>query len=229
MAIHDGHRDRLRQRFLAESLDGFTDIQVLELLLFYCIPRRDTNPIAHELLNQFGTLAQVMDASVEELAKVKGMGEYAAAFLHLIPQAGKSYLLSRAANGKVLPTLESCVDVLQPFFCGEKSESVYMLCLDAQSRMLCCKKISQGDVNSAHLSIRKIVQIALDVNASCVLLAHNHPGGIAVPSYADIQATMDIAEVLKSVNVDFMDHVVLGGDDYVSLKQSGYIRKEKEE
>lgn len=229
MPIHDGHRSRLRQRFLNEGLDHFTDIQVLELLLFYCIPRRDTNPLAHELLNQFGSLSQVMEAPVEELRKVNGMGEGAATFLSLITQVGRSYLKDRTSSVKMLPTLESCAKFLQPYFFGERVETVYILCLDAKCRLLCCKKISQGDVNSTNLSIRKIVEIALGTNASSILLAHNHPGGMAIPSYADIQATMNIASIMNSVDVNFIDHLVICDDDYVSLMQSGYLLEKKGE
>lgn len=227
MPIHDGHRNRLRQRFLDEGLDHFTDIQVLELLLFYCIPRRDTNPLAHELLNQFGSLSQVLEASVDELRKVNGMGEGASVFLHLITQVGRCYLKDRASEAKTLPTLESCAKFLQPRFFGECIETVYLLCLDAKCRLLCCKKISQGDVNSANLSIRKIMEIALAANASSVLLAHNHPGGMAIPSYADIKATMNIASILSSVDVNLIDHLVICDDDYVSLMQSGYLLEGK--
>ncbi len=210
-------------------MDHFTDIQVLELLLFYCIPRRDTNPLAHELLNQFGSLSQVLEAPIEELRKVDGMGENAAVFLHVVTQVGRSYFKDRSSDAKVLPTLDSCADFLQPYFYGERVETVYLLCLDAKCRLLCCKKISQGDVNSTHLSIRKIVEIALGINASSVLLAHNHPGGVAIPSCEDVRATMNIASVLNSVDVNFIDHLVICDDDYVSLMQSGYILEEKGE
>lgn len=202
---------------------------MLELLLFYCIPRRDTNPLAHELLNQFGSLSQVMEAPVEELRKVNGMGEGAATFLSLITQVGRSYLKDRTSSVKMLPTLESCAKFLQPYFFGERVETVYILCLDAKCRLLCCKKISQGDVNSTNLSIRKIVEIALGTNASSILLAHNHPGGMAIPSYADIQATMNIASIMNSVDVNFIDHLVICDDDYVSLMQSGYLLEKKGE
>ena len=116
MSMHDGHRKRLRQRFLEEGLDHFTDVQVLELLLFYCIARQDTNPIAHRLLEHFGSLSRVLEAPVAELCKVEGVGENTAIFLRLVTQAGGFYLKDRAAKTKVLPTLESCAQFLQPYF-----------------------------------------------------------------------------------------------------------------
>ena len=207
MSMHDGHRKRLRQRFLEEGLDHFTDVQVLELLLFYCIARQDTNPIAHRLLEHFGSLSQVLEAPVAELCKVEGVGENTAIFLRLVTQAGSFYLKDRAAKTKVLPTLESCAQFLQPYFYGQNVETVYLLCLDAKCKLLCCKKMSQGNVNSTEISIRKIVETALSANASSVLLAHNHPGGIAIPSYADIRTTLNVASALQAVDVHFIDHL----------------------
>lgn len=229
MSMHDGHRKRLRQRFLEEGLDHFTDVQVLELLLFYCIARQDTNPIAHRLLEHFGSLSRVLEAPVAELCKVEGVGENTAIFLRLVTQAGAFYLKDRAAQTKVLPTLESCAQFLQPYFYGQNVETVYLLCLDAKCKLLCCKKMSQGNVNSTEISIRKIVETALSANASSVLLAHNHPGGIAIPSYADIHTTMNVASALQAVDVHFIDHLVICDDDYVSLMQSGYLRSDAEE
>ncbi len=229
MSMHDGHRKRLRQRFLEEGLDHFTDVQVLELLLFYCIARQDTNPIAHRLLEHFGSLSRVLEAPVAELCKVEGVGENTAIFLRLVTQAGSFYLKDRTAKTKVLPTLESCAQFLQPYFYGQNVETVYLLCLDAKCKLLCCKKMSQGNVNSTEISIRKIVETALSANASSVLLAHNHPGGIAIPSYADIRTTLNVASALQAVDVHFIDHLVICDDDYVSLMQSGYLRSDVEE
>lgn len=222
MSVHDGHRKRMRQRFLAEGLDQFTDVQILEILLFYCIARQDTNPIAHELLNHFGSLSQVLEAPVEELCKVDGIGENTAVFLKLITQVGRCYLTDRASKSRILPTLDSCAKYLQTFFFGRNVETVYLLCLDAKCKMLCCKKISEGDVNSTTLSVRKIVETALSTKASSVVLAHNHPGGLAVPSNVDVQTTLRIADALQAVDVHFIDHILVTDDDYVSLAQSGY-------
>lgn len=222
MSIHNGHRDRIRRRFLEEGLDQFTDVQVLEFLLFYCIARQDTNPIAHRLLDSFGSLSQVLEAPVEELRKVEGIGENTAVFLRLVTQVGRYYLTDRASKAKVLPTLESCAQYLQTFFFGRNVETVYLLCLDAKCKMLCCKKISEGDVNSTSLSLRKVVETALNTNASSVVLAHNHPGGMAIPSNEDIQTTRRIAAALQAVDVHFIDHILVTDDDYVSLLQSGY-------
>lgn len=222
MSVHNGHRDRMRQRFLQEGLDGFTDIQVLELLLFYCISRKDTNPIAHALLEQFGSLSQVLEAPVEELCKVEGIGENAAVFLQLVTQVGRYYLTDRVSKIKVLPTLESCAEYMRPLFFGRKVEMVYLLCLDAKCKVLCCRKMAEGSVNSTGISVRKIVEMALAANASSVVLAHNHPGGLAIPSSEDVAVTRRVVAALQAVEIHFIDHIIVADDDYVSMVQSGY-------
>ena len=222
MSIHEGHRQRLKQRFLEEGLDNFSQIQVLELLLFYCIPRRDTNPIAHSLLEHFGSLSQVLEAPVEELCKVPGISENAATLLHLATEVGRYYMVNRSTQTQILPTVDSCAQYLQPFFFGRRNETVFLLCLDAKCKVLCCKEVGEGSVNSAGISIRKIVETALAANATTVVLAHNHPSGIAVPSGEDVQTTRRIAAALQAVDVNLADHIVVADDDYVSMAQSGY-------
>ena len=224
MSIHDDHRQRVRQRFLDNGLEGFNDIQVLEMLLFYCIPRRDTNPIAHALLDHFGSFSQVMEAPVEELKKVKGMGENAAIFLKLVTEAGRFYQVDKAKQIKVLPTVEDCGRYLIPFFHGRRNETVYLLCLDAKCKVLCCKEIGEGSVNSAGVPIRRIVETALGVTATTVVLAHNHPSGLALPSGEDVETTHRVAAALNAVEIHLADHIVVAEDDFVSIAQSGYYR-----
>ena len=220
-SIHKGHRQRMKERFLQEGLDHFTDIQVLELLLFYCVPRQDTNPLAHRLLQHFGSFAQVLDAPVEELAKVPGIGESAATFLHLIPEASRYYQVDQASHVVILPTLEKCARYMVPFFYGRRVETVFLLCLDAKCKVICCKEVGEGCVNSASISTRKIVETALGVNATSVVLAHNHPSGVAIPSGEDIQTTQRIAAALHCVDIQLVDHIVVADDDYISMAQSG--------
>ena len=220
MSTHDGHRARLRKRFMDEGLDHFTEIQALELLLYYAIPRVDTNPIAHALLEHFGSLSQVLDASVEELCKVKGIGENTAVYLHLITEMGRFYQVNRSSQVKILSTLESCAEYLVPFFFGRKVESVFLICLDAKCKVLACKEVGEGSVNSAGISIRKIVETAIGVNATTVVLAHNHPSGLAIPSAEDVQTTRRIANALQAVEITLADHIIVADDDYVSMAMS---------
>ncbi len=224
MAIHDGHRQRLKERFLQEGLDHFSDIQVLELLLFYCIPRQDTNPIAHRLLDRFGSFDQVLEAPVEELEKVEGIGRNAATFLHIVTQAGRYYQVKRVEKGTILTTIDQCGAYLVPMFINQRNETVFLLCLDSKCKVLCCRKVGEGSVNSAGVPIRRIVEMALASNASTVVLAHNHPSGLALPSAEDIQTTRRLAVALDAVEIMLIDHIIVADDDFVSLAQSGYYR-----
>ena len=221
MSIHEGHRHRLKNRFHQEGLDGFEEIQVLELLLFYCIPRQDINPIAHALLDRFGNLAQVMEASVDELKKVPGVGENAAVFLSLIHAFDRRYQKSKMENNQILTTIDECARYLMSNFKNQRNETVFLLCLDAKCKLLCCKKVGEGSVNSAAVPVRRIVEIALGSNATSVVLAHNHPSGLAIPSDEDRLTTARVAKALESVEIRLIDHIIVADDDYVSLAQSG--------
>ncbi len=221
-SIHKGHRERLKQRFLEEGLDNFTDIQALELLLFYAIPQKDTNPLAHALLEHFGSLSQVLEANPEELKKVKGISDHAATLLKLVTELGRFYLVDCAQRVEILTTLDACGHYLVPYFFGRNRETVFLLCLDAKCKVICCKEIGEGSINAASISVRKVVETALSANATSVVLAHNHPSGIAVPSNEDVQTTRRIAMALSAVEVQLVDHVVVAEGDFVSMAQSGY-------
>jgi DNA repair protein RadC len=224
MSVHDGHRERLKNRFLAEGLDGFTDIQALELLLFYCIPRKDTNELAHRLLDRFGSLSRVLETKPEDLMTVEGIGQNAATFLNLIPAAGRFYSVNRLSRSKVLKTIDECGHYLLPYFEGRSYETVFLLCLDAKCKVLCCQLVGEGGVNSAGVPIRRVVEMALAANATTVLLAHNHPSGLALPSHEDIVTTRRVALALDAVEIILADHLVVADDDFTSMVQSGYYR-----
>ena len=219
--LHGGHRQRLKNRFLEEGLEHFDDHQVLELLLFYCIPRQDTNPIAHALLDHFGSLSQVMEAPPSELQKIPGMGEASAAFLSLINSFTRYYQVNRASSLVILNTLEQCGSYLMPFYYGRRNETVYLLCLDAKCKVLCCKEVGEGSVNSASVPIRRIVEMALGANATSAILAHNHPSGLAFPSDEDQLTTRQLAIALAAVDITLVDHMIIADDEFVSLRQSG--------
>ena len=221
--VHSGHRQRLKDQFLTHGMDPIHDVNVLELILFYAIPRQDTNPIAHRLLNTFGSLAAVFDATPEELMERGGLSKNAATLIKLIPAATRRQQLSRSSCHQLLDSTQKCGDYLVPFFFGATQEEVYLLGLDAKCKVLGCVKLSTGSVNSAGLSIRKVVECALNMKASSVVLAHNHTSGIAVPSQEDIRTTKSISHALDLVGVYLADHVVVADEDYVSMAESGLI------
>lgn len=224
MSIHENHRQRVRQRFLEEGLDNFSDVQALELLLFYCIPRIDTNVVAHRLLERFGSFSQVLDAPPQELQKVEGIGENTAIFLSLLSQAGRYYQVDRAKKAKILTSTDECGAYLVPYFHARRNETVFLLCLDAKCKVLCCKELGEGSVNSAGVPVRRIVETALAANATSVVLAHNHPSGLALPSADDVHTTHRVSAALSAVEITLADHIIVAEDDFVSLAQSGVYR-----
>jgi len=224
MSMHDGHRQRVKERFRREGLDNFDELHVLELLLFYCIPRVDTNPLAHQLLDHFGSLTGVLDASPVELEKVTGVNHGTSTFLSLITQVGRYYQVKQSEPGEILRTIEQCGNYLIPYFFGRENETVFVLCLDAKCKAICCKKVGEGSVNSANIPVRRVVEIALGANATTVILAHNHPSGLAIPSADDVQTTHRVAAALEAVEIVLADHIVVCRDDYVSMVQSQYYK-----
>ncbi len=224
MGIHDGHREKKRQQFLQHGLDSFADHEVLELLLFYAIPRKDTNPIAHALMDRFGSLDAVLSAPVEELCRVKGVGESAAALLKLTPQVYRRSRIAAAERERVLNSSQRAGDYLLELFTGETAEVLYELCLDRKGKLLACRRVGEGGVSSINVDLRKIVENALLTGASGVILSHNHPSGIALPSADDCAATVRVKEALKTVGLVLVDHIVVADGDYVSMADSGQLR-----
>lgn len=228
-ATHSGHRRRLKDRFVQEGLDHFTDIQILELLLFYALPRQDTNPIAHALLDRFGSFAGVVEARAEDLVQVPGVGENAAILLRMLPPLFRRYMKDSQDPGRILTTTTQCGEFLIPYFFLAKEELVYLLCLDGKCKVLDCRLIHKGSVNTAGVSVRKVVEAAISVNASSVVLAHNHTSGIALPSLADRKTTRQLKDALDAVGILLADHIILAGDDFVSMAEDGFFLPEKEQ
>ncbi len=224
MSINDGHRQRLRERFLAEGLDHFEEHNALELLLFYAMPRQDTRVLAKELLSRFGSLENVLTATAPELKKVAGVGDNIAIFLKLVNELGRYRAMRLAQTPRKYQTLEACSNLLVSMVSGLRNEEVYVMCLDGAGNLLCCKGLGEGCVNTAIVSVRKIVETALAFNATSVVMAHNHPCGVALPSREDVMTTNQVAKALAAVDVKLLDHIVVADGDYVSLLQSNYYR-----
>ena len=223
--IHTGHRSRLREVYLNSGIDGLSDVNRLELLLFHVYPRRDTNPLAHALLEEFGSLSAVMTAGVDRLTKVPGVTKNAAILIEFVGQLNAVSERERtlARTHRVLDTTIKCADYLLPCFFGLNAEVVYLLCLDAKCRMLACRRLGEGSVNTAEVSIRKIVETALHHNAVSVVLAHNHPSGACRPSGEDESTTLRIWNALDAVQIQLSDHIIVSGVDYYSMADAGFF------
>ena len=222
MNIHTDHRRRVKNRFRSEGgLEHFEELHALELLLFYAIPQGDVNPLAHRLLDHFGNLRHVLEAPPEQLMGVKGVGEHTAILLSLVKGLSQKYMTSGDSDAP-LNTQKECGEYLINRFIGRRDEAVMLLCLDAKRAPLCCRVVSEGSVNATEISTRKVVEAALSVNATSVILAHNHPSGIAVPSMQDIVTTRRMGAALSAVDIILEDHFVVADRDYVSLRDSNY-------
>ncbi|MBR2667007.1 MAG: DNA repair protein RadC [Oscillospiraceae bacterium] len=220
--LHRGHRERLRERFRAEGLDHFADHEVLELLLFYAIPRRDTNQLAHQLLERFGSLEGVFSADPVQLRQVPGMGPGAAELLHL----AQALFLRRLRQEEAPRIVQNSADAygcLRPYYLDQRDEKSFLICLDAKNKVIHANTLFEGSVNIVQISVRKVVEQALLHNAAAVILAHNHPSGVALPSAEDYQVTIQIQKALEAVNVELRDHIVLADGDYVSMADTGFF------
>ena len=224
MGIHDGHREKMRRRFQETGLEGFADHEALELLLYYAIPRRDTNELAHRLLTRYGSLSALLQAPIEDLRRVEGVGESAAVLLKLVPAF--VYKAQRSAGQEtVLNSTEKAGRYLLTCFAGERNEVIYQLCLDRKGKLLSRKRLSEGGSAAAELNIRRLVENALLSSASAVILSHNHPSGIALPSREDYATTQQAQDALRTIGVELLDHIIVAEDDYVSLADSGILRR----
>jgi len=223
MGIHDGHRERFRAQFLEHGLDSFADHRALELLLFYAMRQGDVNPTAHALLDHFGSLSAVFEASPQDLLEVKGIGEVSMVLIRLITELGRRYQLDKAKIGRILDSAERTGQYVQPLFHGLTDEAVYIACLDGSLRAIHLEKLADGSVNAANFSIRRAVEIALRRKAVHVVLAHNHPSGLALPNVTDIATTEQLIHALAPLGIRLADHIIVAGDDFVSLRDSGHL------
>jgi len=221
MNLHEGHRQRLKDRFLKSGLADFEDHNVLELLLFFSVPRSDTNEIGHRLLKKFGSLSNVFEAPIDELCKVEGIGIHSATLIKLIPELCNIYHEDKTENITVVNSTNIAGRYFVPRFMGKTVEEVHIMLLDDKKKVIKCEMISKGTVNASAVSVRKIAAEALNNNATGVVLAHNHPGGIALPSGNDIIVTKRIYKALKLMDIQLCDHIVVADGDFVSMLDSG--------
>ncbi len=225
MGIHDGHRNRLKKRFLENGLNGFEDHNILELLLFFSLPRSDTNEIAHNLLNEFKNISGVFDAPVEQLCKIKGVSLHTATLIKLIPELFSVYHVDKTKDTKIIYSTNLAGQFFVPKFYGKLNEEVHIALLDDKKKVIKSEKVFEGTVNSAPITVKKVVAAAVNSNATGVILAHNHPGGIALPSRSDIKVTEKLYKALQLINVQLCDHIIVADDDFVSLADSGEFER----
>ncbi|MEG0767107.1 MAG: DNA repair protein RadC [Clostridia bacterium] len=223
---HSGHRERLRTRVLSNGLESMLPHEVLELLLCYAIPRRDVNPLAHQLLNHFGSLHAVLDADAESLMQIPGISTQTAVLLTMIPQLFRFYALDKTGNHPVLSTRQAACAYCANLFWGITQEALFMLCLDAQGRLLRKVLLHEGTIDQITVYPRNVVQAALQFSACSVIFSHNHPSGICEPSEADIQMTAELIRTLQGISISVLDHIIVADGEGVSMRSGGFLHLE---
>lgn len=216
---HEKHRERMRAKFEISGFSGMADHEILEFLLYYTIPVKNTNPIAHSLLNRFHTLERVFQAEIEELKTVDGIGEKSAVHIKAIGELISAIKKRALRKKQVLSSAALAYDYLTDFFINERTEKLYAFFLDKGDRLLSWKLICEGGIESIQLDAGEIVREAVLQRCVSVILAHNHPGGHVAASDADIAATIKIAQALQYVHVNIKDHIIIAGDSYYSMAE----------
>lgn len=220
---HAGHRSRMHERVRLYGFNSLEEHEALEYLLYFTNARRDTNLIAHALIDRFGSLAGVLEASEEELCKVKGVGPKTARLLHLLPEAGRYYMRSRVGGRRQMETAAQMGEYLVAQFYGLRQERMLMLALNDRRTLLRAIWLDSGTVSAVDVGIHRIVTEAVAAGASAVVLAHNHPGGVALPSREDIYATGSIMRALGMLGIHVADHIIVAGEDYCSMQEDGRL------
>ena len=221
MTMHEGHRKRMRERFRADGLDGFAPHEVLELLLFYGRARGNVNPLAHDLLDAFGSLKGVLEASTDQLMSVRGVGEEVATLISLMIPMFRRY---QACVREEMPRIQSKDDARRyclSLLAGWRMERFYVLAISTDHRLLGQRLISVGSLTEVAAYPRRVVETALNYNAYSVILCHNHPGGVLRPSKDDIAATRQIQLALAAIGIGLLDHFIIAGDEAYSMMQHG--------
>ncbi len=223
--IHDGHRQRVRKEFIS---NGFTENtpphKILEMLLFYSIPRCDTNELAHRLINHFGSFSAVLDASPKELMKIKGVGEKTAALIKLIMPIARLYINEKKLKPPKFYNYEEVCKYIIDKYCGYTEEIVAVTSFNSSGTIVGFDIIGKGDIAAVAISIRKLFETVLNRNATSVIISHNHPDGSAVPSPEDIETTKKLRDALFNINVRLSDHIIVSSDDCVSMRQTAAFK-----
>ncbi|MEE1321957.1 MAG: JAB domain-containing protein [Acutalibacteraceae bacterium] len=215
--VHSGHRQRMREKFFQQGIDGFDDHEVLEMLLYYVLPQRNTNSIAHDLINHFGSFSAVLEADTESLVSRPYVSENAAFLIKFMLPVYNRYIKSVTEQKKKFDTTDDIVAYLRSKYVGNTHESVYALFFDAEGNLIVSKKINDGDISSSFFDLRKLASAALETKATSVIISHNHPHGVALPSREDVAITQKAFDLLKSLKVKLSDHIILTETAHFSM------------
>ena len=225
MSVHDGHRDRMRKRIIENGINSLEEHEILEYLLYSFIPRKDTNEIAHNLLDTFGSLKEVFDAPIERLERVKNISRNIAVFLSSMSELSRRYMSLKEDDDIYIINTQSAVQLMMPIMSTKRNEEIHMLIKDNTGKLLKRVVMSKGIVNEAFFRVREAVDTVFKHNGVSVVLVHNHPSGVPEPSYNDIKLTEQFCLACLLVGIRVDDHLIIAGHRYYSFKENGYIDK----
>lgn len=220
--LHEGHRKRMRERFRKTGFDGFTEHQILELILFYSNPRRDTNEIAHELINAFGSISGVLDADYTDLAAIKNVTENTATLLKIIPNFMPVYYSSRQ-RGEIYNSAEKLKALFKPCFVGLTHEELRVACFNCNLELISNVMISRGSPTTAAVEMRTLIETVLKYNSASIAVAHNHPGADPTPSNEDIRFTRLLTSTVNAISIEMLDHIIVGESEVTSMREIARI------
>ena len=221
--VHEGHRQRMKKYFVQNGFKGLEEHQILEMILFYAVPRKDTNLMAHRLLDRYGSIAKVCDAPVDTLKNDFGLSESTAVLLKMIPEMARVY--SESKHTAEIIDLDNAADILRSKFIGANVEKVALALGTANGRLIMCDIVCEGSINATEMPIRKIVDLALRHNAKYAYVAHNHPSELCLPSRPDLETTRMLSETLYSIGVVLADHIIFTDTDSFSIHSHTKFKK----
>ncbi len=222
-SVHKGHRERVRNKFLKNGLAGFTEIEALEFLLFHSIPYKNTNEIAHALIDEFGSLDGVMKADIHRLTKIKGISTTSAALIALFNEIYKYIHVNVNIEGIYLANIHLTGRFCCDYFMNHLEESIIVISVDSTRKVKCIDVVSEGVVNHAQLYFSRVIDAALKNKAAHIYIAHNHPSNNPEPSTDDVKITRELSEYLYKSGIELLDHIICSGSNYVSLHDKGHI------
>ena len=220
-SIHADHRKRMRERVRQSGLESLAEHEALEYMLFDSIPRQNTNPLAHRLIEHFGNFCNVLEASEEELTKVDGIGPKSAQQLHAHLDIFRYYALHKRRKRPNLKSATAKIQYVEPLFLGLGNEVMYLIVMDEKYEPLRDIKVVEGTPNQLRADISKMARAAVAAGATCAVLAHNHPHGLAIPSNADFTTTGIVARALGVLGIDLLDHIIVADDGSISMQSTG--------
>lgn len=221
--VHEGHRNRVKERYLQEGLDSFSDHEIIELLLFYCIPKKDTNELAHRMVKEFGTLYDLLEADPRDIVRRCNVSLNTAILVSMAAPLSRRYLKQKWGNRPIVNSSTVAGNYALSLFVGRVYECFFIICLDSQNHVNHAALVHEGTINEAPVYPRIIVETALRHKANSIILAHNHPGGSLKASNADIDVTRKICQAMKPISINVVDHIIVAGDRYISLAEQGLL------